>query len=70
MRVAEYDSRASAASCVRNDGVDGQADLDLLAFVASEMDAVQLLVHVRDEQALSSRIGLCKAAGEEVAGRC
>jgi hypothetical protein len=32
------------------------------------MDAVQLLVHMRDEQALSSRIGVGEAAGEKVAG--
>jgi hypothetical protein len=44
--------------------------LGLVAFVAGQVKAIQLLVDVRHEQALSSRIGLGEAAREEVAGRC
>ena len=70
MRVAENDTRASAARGVGDDRVDGKGGLGLIAVMAAEVDAVQLLIDMGDEQALSSRIGFSEAAGEEIAGRC
>ena len=70
VRVAENDTRASAASSIGDDCVDGQGGLRLIAVMAAEVDAVQLLIDMGDEQALSSWIGFSEAAGEEIAGCC
>jgi hypothetical protein len=38
--------------------------------VTGEENAVQSFVEMGDEQALSSRVGLSEATGEELASRC
>ena len=70
MRMTETDSGASAARRIFDNRADGQGDVDLVALVTGEENAVQSFVEMGDEQALSSRVGLSEATGEELASRC
>jgi len=70
MRVAEHDPGASATRGIGNDGMDGKSGFRLATVVPAEVDAIQLLIQMRDEQALASRVGFSEAACEEVAGCC
>ncbi len=57
----------SAASA--DDGSRGEVRTAGIAFVPGQVQAVGFAIDVRDPQALSSGIGLGKAAGEKNAGR-
>ena len=70
MRVSKDDPGAAASRRIRDDRVNGDGCLLRISIVASQVNAVQPVVDMGHEQALSSRIGLREAAGEEIAGRC
>ena len=69
MVVREHDAGASMPYRIGNDGANGEGRVSSRALVPRQMQAVPLIIQMRDPQALSSRIGLGKAAREEGAGR-
>ena len=69
MIVRQKDSHGAVSCCVPNDRPRGKVCAARVSFMPRQMDAVQLAIDVRDPQALSSRIGLGKAASKERAGR-
>jgi len=66
--MPEDDTGASAACRVRNDCSNGQGRVRPVPFVMGQVNAVQPVVDMGHEQALSSGIGLSEAPCEEVAG--
>ena len=65
MVVGEHKARAPVRRGIGDDLPDRERRAGLIAVVASEMEAVRLIVEVGDPQAFAPRIFFRKAAGEE-----
>ena len=69
MIVREHDPRSAVPQGIGNDRPNGEGRVPGRALVPGEVQAPAAIVQVRNPQALSSRVGLCKATREEGAGR-
>jgi len=67
--MGEKNARAAVQRRIPDDRPHGELRTARIAFVPRQVQAVGFAIHVRHPQALSSGIGLGKAAGEKRAGR-
>ena len=69
MIMSQQEARSAVQRRIPDDGPQGEIGAAGVAFVAGQVEAIGLTIDVRHPQALSSGIGLGKAAREEGAGR-
>ncbi len=65
MIVSEHDSRASVERRIGNDRTEREVGAAFVAAMSSEVEAVRLVVEMRDPEAFAKRVRVRDAAGEE-----
>lgn len=68
MVVGKHDARASVDGRIADDRAQREVHARFVSIVMSEMQTLQLLIHMSDPQPLTGRIGLGDTAREERAG--